>query len=141
MDDAKYVWWSIMPEASPYLVKQLYDYTEKLVEQVQKIRPNMETEQEDQLQTLADLIDQRGEIINKLDQLFQGTPPKWTTIEREKINTIEEWEKILQPKLNEIYQSFAAQYKKLQHGKQMSKRYHVNYNSVYTDGAYFDKRK
>jgi Na+/phosphate symporter len=141
MDDAKYVWWSIMSEASPYLVKQLYDYTEKLVEQVQKIHPNMETEQEDHLQTLNDLIDQRGEIINKLDQLFQENLPKWSSIEREKIKTIEEWEKILHPQLNEIYQSFANQFKKLQHGKQMSKRYHQNYNSFYTDGAYIDKRK
>jgi septal ring factor EnvC (AmiA/AmiB activator) len=141
MDDAKYVWWSIMSKENPYLVQQLYEYTEKLVHQVQKINPNMETEQEVQLQTLTDLIDQRGEIINKLEQLFQGNPPKWSTIEREKIKTIEEWEKLLQPKLNEIYQSFANQIKKLQHGKQMSKRYHENYNSVYTDGAYFDKRK
>jgi Mg2+ and Co2+ transporter CorA len=130
-----------MSDASPYLVQQLYEYTEKLVQQVQEIHPNMETEQDDQLQALNNLVDQRGDIIKKLDQLLQENDLKWSTTEREKIKTIEEWEKKLQPKLNEIYQSFATQFKKLQHGKQMSQRYHKSYNSFYTNGAYIDKRK
>lgn len=93
-----------------------------------------------QPEELTKLITQRGEVIQRLDQLLRE-PTSWSPTEQQKLEQMKEWEEHVQHQIQTLYHSFSTQFQKLQLGKQLSQHYQGGYEPVYTDGAYIDKRK
>lgn len=128
-----------MKEERGLLIERLHQQTEQLHQLLHSLKPDMEQNDPDQVEAVNQLIAERGAIIAKLDERLP-TPPAWSRHEQKLIAQIKEWEANNQARLNMLYQSFTNQYQKLQQGKRLTNHYY-NYEPVYTDGAYIDKKK
>jgi hypothetical protein len=122
-------------------LQQLYDLTEQIHEHLKNINENMDHNPPELVEQLQVLVISRDEVIEDLDNHFAKEKPNWTSLEQSKINQLREWEKSIMPKLTNLYHAFSNQMNKLQQGKQVAQRYQGGYGDIYTDGAYFDKRK
>lgn len=130
-----------MATQAQLLLEELYHLTKTIDAHIQHVDVDMDKNDDEQLEKLQELIFKRGEIIDQLAPIMQREEIEWTTSEQEVIQKMKEWELSFQPRLEKIYKAFSSQIRKLQQGKQISRRYHEGYRDVYSDGVYFDKRK
>jgi hypothetical protein len=130
-----------MTNQAQLLLEEIYHLTKTIDGSIQHINIDMDKNDDEQLGKLEGVILKRGEIIEQLAPIIQREEVEWTTREQEIIQKMKEWELSFQPRLEKIYKAFSSQIRKLQQGKQISRRYHEGYEDVYADGVYFDKRK
>ncbi|MDQ0339919.1 flagellar protein FliT [Caldalkalibacillus uzonensis] len=123
------------------LLKQLYDQTCRIREQLQQISGDMNDNDPATMEHLLSCIEERGKIIADCQKLITEETPSWTNEERELLTQLQHWEPELTSRMQELYQAFGLQMKKLQQGKQASHKYQQPYTALYSDGTYIDKRK
>jgi hypothetical protein len=142
MDGSKYVWWTItMFTKSGDLLQNLFILTSTMAQHLDKVDSNMDNNEMELIEELGKLISEREVIIEQFKLIYLQGEPTWTPAEQQQLAQLKEWEAQVAPKLALLHASFSAQYNKLQKGKQMTKYYTQGYGDVFTDGAYFDKRK
>lgn len=146
MDVANHVWWYgriVMSQiqTKQRLFQRLYECTQHIHSQIERLNRDMDENDSQDIEKLDELISERGKVIEQISPILKNESNEWTTGEQYQIKQMKEWEESFQPKLLSLHESFSVQFNKLKKGKQVTKFYHEQYNSLYTDGAYFDKRK
>lgn len=129
-----------MPTDREQLLNELHQLTEQLHQVLYSLKLDMEQNDPEQVETVNQLLNERGAVIAKLNQLI-SSPPVWSTREQQLISNIKEWETRNQQQLKGLYQAFSSQIQKLQQGKKLTQHYHGSYEPVYIDGVYIDKKK
>lgn len=139
MDDAKYVWWSIMDTQSSSL-HQLYRHTLELAKAVDQALVDLSKEEhEGELDHILVIIKKRAEIINKIDQELNINKSSWSTNDKEIILELKDLESKIKPNLQSIQQRISDKIIRFQQGKHAAKGY--GNEGINVDGAFFDKKK
>jgi flagellar protein FliT len=140
MDAAKYVWWYAMT-TQQRLLTELLQLTEEINDQLKRIQPNMNDNEPTSLEQVQALVEKRGGVINQLKESMKQQDFQWAKEDQEKIQKLNTLEQVIQPLMNNLYQSFAKQMDRINQNKQVSKKYFGAYQTMTTDGSFIDKRK
>lgn len=127
------------------IIEVLHTQTVKIKQLLGSIDEDMEKNEPEVVDQFLQLVQERGETIQTLQILMQqkaeSKTQSWSPLELQKIEQIQAIEPTLQPKIEQIMEAFQEQFKKLQQGKQATSNYNRAYETLQTDGTYFDKRK
>ena len=126
--------------SSKSIMYAFLEQTQELYKKAKHINSRMEANEEGIVEALEALFDHRQEAISQLDTFVKQKNFQWTAEEQEIIQQLKEIEQKLQPLLNNLYQSFSAQVKRVTQTKQFSKKYIGAYQTVATEGSFIDKR-
>ncbi|WKA53929.1 flagellar protein FliT [Planococcus shixiaomingii] len=121
-------------------LSELLALTEEVFGQAQTIRSNMNENEEDSLEEIPALFERRGQAIERLDAFIQTKAFQWSEQDQKIIKQLQEIEHKLQPLINNLYESFSQQMKRISQTKQVSKKYIGAYQTTATDGSFIDKR-
>jgi hypothetical protein len=130
-----------MPLTKQEMFQRMYECTQHINSEIKLLKKDMDGNDTESIVRLEALISERGKVIEQLSPILKNEFQEWTTREQLQIKQMKEWETSFQPKLTSLYESFSEQFNKLKKGKRVTKFYNRQYDSLYTDGAYFDKRK
>jgi len=123
------------------LLTELLACTEGIAEQVKGIHNNMKENELESFAKIQVLLDQREKVLNQLDVIQQQQPFGWTENDQQIIQKLKSIEQTVQLRMNELYQSFARQMKRVQQTKSVSKKYLAAYQTLTVDGSFIDRRK
>lgn len=120
---------------------QLLEQTKELLERASKIDFKMEKNENDQLEAMQELFEERQVSINQLSAMINLKEFSWTLEDREKIAELKAMEQSLQPLITSLHESFGDQLKRVSESKKMSMKYAGAYQNMGTGGSFIDKRK
>lgn len=120
---------------------KLLSISEEIYQLATMVNSKMENNSDGQLEELQLLFDQRQIVIHQLAVLKEQKDFQWDEEDRNLIAKLKEYESLLQPLMNGLHQSFAAQINRISKTKQASKKYIGAYQNVATEGSFIDKRK
>jgi len=119
----------------------LLHLTKELHEKAKSIRLKMDENKDEQLESIQLLVQDRELAIQQLDAHVKQPNFQWTEEDRAMIAQLKETDQKLQPLMSGLHQSFLTQMNKINHTKQVSKKYIGAYQSMAANGSFIDKRK
>lgn len=124
-----------------YALSEFLQLTKEINNQAKAVHSKMEDNDNEQLEAIQALFDQRQQAIEQMETYIQQTNFEWTAEDRLIIEQLQEIEQVLQPLLNSLHQSFLLQMNRITQTKQISTKYMGAYQNMATEGSFIDKRK
>jgi flagellar protein FliT len=113
------------------VVLELYQVTEALYREVQK--QESKENREEQIERIVKLLDERQSLMDKLQ-------PPFSEEENELGQQLVQLNKVIDAQLQKIFAEIKMDIKDLKVKKAKSTKYSNPYESISTDGMFFDKR-
>ncbi|HHY20948.1 MAG TPA: hypothetical protein GX525_03495 [Bacilli bacterium] len=117
------------------LIKDLYVKSKQLYDHVMSEYPADEAKQDDYIENITDLINERQQLVDCVREMAEITASEQQVLEE-----VLKLDKVIEQKLLEVQKKIGTDLSNLKVKKQKGKQYENPYNNSTVDGVFFDKR-